>query len=57
MEKMYILFVPSDVNPTELDLLSSVSIYISLKTVQCMQEMEEVIAALGELSNLTTRNI
>jgi len=46
MEKTYILFVPGEVITTELDLLSPVSIYISLKTVQCLQEMEEIASAL-----------
>lgn len=40
MEETYILFALGDVSPTELDLLSSVSIYISLNTVQCIKEME-----------------
>ena len=46
MEKTYILFVPGEVITTELDLLSPVSIYISLKTVQCLQEMKEIASAL-----------
>ena len=46
MEKSYLLFVPGEVFTAESDMLSSVSTYISLRTVQFMQEMEEIISAL-----------